>query len=115
MDLVLPAKARKAIYISLALVGLAAGAIPVGYQAVGANVPHWYLAGAAVFSFVVAAPFTLAVLNTNSGDPYLTGLPVADVSPADDPVDDSNQAADEADPADETDPGQPAPDPAPAA
>lgn len=63
MDLVLPAKVRKIIYISLAIVGLVAGAIPVGYQAVDADVPKWYLAGAAVFAFVVAAPFTLAVLN----------------------------------------------------
>jgi hypothetical protein len=106
MDLVLPARVRKGIYLGLALLGIVSGAIPVGYQAVGADLPGWYLAGAAVFSFVVAAPFTLAVLNTRPGDPYLTAtVEPADLAPAEAEED---PAVEEADPALEPDPAAPA-------
>lgn len=97
-DLVLPAKVRKVLYIILAILGLAAGAIPVGYQSVGASVPHWYLVGASVFAFVVAAPFTLAVLNTHAGDPYLTAtVEPTESSALAQPA--GNDAGDELDPA----------------
>jgi hypothetical protein len=55
-----------------------------------------------VFSFVVAAPATLALLNLRAGDPYL-GVPAAVAEPADD----SNPADLEADPALEPDPADP--------
>jgi hypothetical protein len=104
MDLVLPARARKYVYLALIILGLASGAIATGYQALGADLPDWYKAATAVFSFVVAAPATLALLNLRAGDPYLTAV----AEPLEVPAAEDNPAVEEADPAAEPDPGQPA-------
>jgi hypothetical protein len=72
---ILPEKTRDKVYGFFALLGLALGAIPVGYAATGHPVPDWSLAATAVYAFIAGGGgFSLAKANTNvSPSPRIGG------------------------------------------
>lgn len=64
----IPASARRVIYLVLAVTGLTLGATQVGYASVDINAPAWLIVATAVYGFLAGGGGILAVLNTPPAD-----------------------------------------------
>lgn len=77
---ILPAKWRSVAYAVFAVLGVALGAVQVGFASVQAGQPVWLTAAFPVFAFVGAAFGFTATANVNA--PAALVAPAAPTSPA---------------------------------
>lgn len=71
MKVNVPTIVRKIAYIVFGVIGVGQGAAYSAYNAIDKSTPDGLLAFSAAYSSIVAAPFVVAVLNIDKGDPAL--------------------------------------------